>query len=132
MPSCQAYGCSNTSGKTTGKISYFHFPDPSKEKARAERWLHNIGTGYTVTSFKFSRSKVVCSDHFHDNCYETDMRAKVMGYESKRRNLKSGAVPTIFHHKSYDTINMDGETVGKFRKSCKRIQQSEHRDVSLY
>ena len=44
------------------------------------------------------------------------MRAKVMGYESKRRNLKPGAVPTIFSHKIYDTINMDGETVGKSSK----------------
>ena len=47
MPSCKVFGCSNTSGKTPGIISYFHFPDPAKEKARAERWLINISTGYT-------------------------------------------------------------------------------------
>ena len=41
MPSCQSYHCSNkSSGKTrTQNVSYFHFPDPEKEKVRAERLL---------------------------------------------------------------------------------------------
>lgn len=130
MPSCQAYGCANTSGKSPGKISYFHFPDPNKEKARAEKWLHNIGTGYNLQSFKFSRSKVVCSDHFHENCFEIDMQAKLMGYLPKRRNLRPGALPSIFKHRVYDMINMDGEMViTKDRSSCKRIQQAEQREV---
>ena len=75
--------------------------------AQAERWLHNIGTGYAVESFYF-KGRVVCSDHFHANCFEVDMMANVMGSTSKRRNLKSGAVPTIFKHKTYDMINMNG------------------------
>ena len=90
-------GCSNkSSGKTgTQNVSYFHFPDPVKDKARAERWLHNIGTGYTVESFYF-KGKLICSDHFHANCFEVDMMANVMGNTSKRRNLKSGAVTNYF------------------------------------
>ena len=132
MPSCQSYGCSNkSSGKRRNlNVSYFHFPDSKKDKARAERWLHNIGTGYSVESFNF-KGKVVCSSHFHANCFEVDMMANVMGYTSKRRNLKSGAVPTIFKHKTFDMINMNGEVVAKSRESCKRIIQSEQRDVSL-
>ena len=62
---------------------------------------------YTVESF-YSKGKVVCSDHFHANYFEVDMMANVMGNTSKRRNLKSGAVPTIFKHKTYDMINMNG------------------------
>ena len=90
MPSCQSYGCSSkSSGKTrTQNVSYFHFPDPKKDQARAERWLNNIGTGYTVESFYF-KGKVVCSDHFRVNCFEVDMMANFMRYTSKRRNLKS-------------------------------------------
>ena len=32
----------------------------------------------------------------------------IIGNTSKSRNLKSGAVPTIFKHKTYDMINMNG------------------------
>ena len=65
MPSCQSYGCSNKN------ILIFIFLTQKKDKAQAERWLHNIGTGYTVESFYF-KGKVVCSDHFHANCFEVD------------------------------------------------------------
>ena len=32
------------------------------EKKRAAQWLHNIGTGFHVTNFKFGKDKVVCKD----------------------------------------------------------------------
>ena len=64
MPNCQSYGCSNkSSGKSFKEelkmICFFNFPDPKKYKAREpepERWLHNIGTWYTVESFFISKA----------------------------------------------------------------------------
>ena len=43
---------------------FFCFPHVEKEPARLERWLHNMGTKNTKT-FKWSKHKTVCSDHFH-------------------------------------------------------------------
>ena len=133
MPSCQAWGCANTSGKTAVKKHYHKIPEPPKEIQRAERWLHNIGTGHTPQTFKFGSSKVVCSDHFHPNCYEEDKIAKTLGIESKKVALKVGAVPTIFKHKIYDEINMSGETVPlQYSEHIrKREELQQHKEVSL-
>ena len=90
MPYCQAWDCQN------------------KPEDHAGKNLHNCGLGWTIVTFKWNRNKKVCSDHFHPKCYEEDMMAKMLGGKPKVR-LKAGAVPTIFSHKTYDTINMDGE-----------------------
>ena len=55
----------------------------------------------------------------------------MFGYESKRINIESRAVPTIFKNKIYDITEMDGETVIKPRTGCKSIQQSEQHAVML-
>ena len=70
MLSCQVYGCSNTTGKANGK-RFYAIPNLKKiyEKTRAATWLHNIGTGYNVHNFKFGNNKVVCSDHFRQECF---------------------------------------------------------------
>lgn len=129
MPSCQAYQCANTSGKTSEKRSYYRFPNPILEKDRAEKWLYNIGTGHSVNKFKFSRDKVVCSDHFHQSCFAIDKIAATLGHEAKRKNLKSGSIPTIFRYKTYDIVNMDGESSTQRPGSFKRSQKKEHDEV---
>ena len=129
MPSCKAFGCANTSGRTFPKISYYKFPNPEKEKARTERWLHNIGTGCNINSFNF-QSSVVCSDHFHPNCFQKDMLAKTLKVTPKQNRLKDGAIPTIFSYKTYDVINMDGEVATINRSSSlKRSADREHDEV---
>ena len=132
MPSCQAYQCANTSGKTPGKKSYFQFPDPVKEKDRAEKWLFNIGTGHTVNKFNFNKNKVVCSDHFHENCFVVDKIAEYLGHEPKKRFLKDGAIPTIFKYKTYKEINMNGEVITERISSSKRSQKREHDEVKKF
>ena len=42
MPTCLAYGCSNTTGRVKNKC-FYKIPDPKKERQRAVRWLHNMG-----------------------------------------------------------------------------------------
>ena len=92
-----------------------------------------VGTDYTVNSFVFNKNKVVCEDHFHPNCIAVDKQAELLGYVSKRRNLKSGAVPTIFSYKTFSVINMNGEEVATERQSSlKRSQQKDHSEVCIY
>ena len=120
MPSCQAYGCSNTTGKANGK-RFYSIPNPKKknEKTRAATWLHNIGTGYNVHNFnvhnfKFGNTKFVCSDHFHQDCFNHVKRELIEKYVDPSKcylELLPGAVPTIFKHRVYDLINMDGKKV---------------------
>ena len=58
----------------------FIFLTQKKKKPEKKRWPHNIGTGYSVENF-YIKGKVVCSDHFHANCFEDDM----MAWETHRR-----------------------------------------------
>ena len=133
MVCCVAFGCKNHQDRQTirdgKKISYFNIPNPEKERHRAQIWLKNIGTGFTLKTFKFTKNKRVCSDHFHENCYEIDRNA-VLGYETTKRRLKEGAVPTIFAHKVFEKINMNGETVTiRPPKSLKRVQETAQKEV---
>ena len=129
MAFCQAYGCSNKRGRTIREgetLSFFKFPDPVKDVERAKRWLHNIGTGFNISTFKFDKNKTVCSDHFHANCFEQNLVAEFLGYTpAKPRKLKEGAIPTIFSYKTYDVINMNGEKVTTKFVLMRSIQDSQ-------
>lgn len=128
MPTCLAYGCSNASGRSGGK-RFFMVPKPSNEteKSRASKWLHNMGTGFTIQSFSFGRDKTLCADHFHEACFKEDLQAKLMGYKPKKL-LLPGAIPTIFKHKTFNQINIDSSTVVK-RARSKRQHDSERSEV---
>ena len=67
MPTCQAYKCTNTTGRTTKGKSFFKIPEPKNvtERKRAQQWLHNMSMGQDIKTFKFSRNSVLCEDHFH-------------------------------------------------------------------
>ena len=134
MVYCQAFGCKNKpERKTAEKKHYFSFPHPEKEKQRCERWLHNIGTGYTIQTFTFNSNKKVCSEHFNPECYEEDKMAKMLNYTPKVR-LKAGAIPTIFTHKVYNIINMNGDVASEkcSAASLKRLEEEEHSQVTIY
>ena len=102
-------------------------PANDTEKSRASKWLHNMGTGFTVRSFSFGRDKTLCEDHFQDDCFKEDLQAKLMGYKPKKL-LRQGAVPTIFKHKIFEQINIDGSTTAK-RLPSKRKEDSECSEV---
>lgn len=130
MPSCGAHGCSNTSGRTEGK-SYFIIPDPAKNRELCVRWLHNTGnSSLTISNFVYKRSSVVCSDHFHPLCFERDIRSEICPSFKKKVKLVPGAIPTIFKHRTYDQINIDG-TVCSNRKATKRSMEMERTEVSI-
>ena len=70
----EAIDCSNTTGKTPDKISYFPFPNLKTQRERAEIWLKNISTRYNISNFKFLKDDVVCSPYFHKNCFQINMK----------------------------------------------------------
>ena len=109
MVLCAAKGCSNRTDRDLArKKAFYSIPNPKTHPEKIElaaKWLHNIGTGWTVENYKFASYKRVCEIHFEASCFDDnhDMHSRLMrgmGYQtSKRRKLKSDAVPTIFSFK---------------------------------
>ena len=105
MVYCQAFGCCNSSGKTSG-ISYHRFPDPIKRSEVYKQWVTALKVEkFLNTNYKLDRKNdVVCSAHFQDSDYEVDMRAKLMGAGGKEqrqslRILKEKAIPSVFSNR---------------------------------
>ena len=87
MPECQTYGCLNKAGEGAGKGKrFFQKPNATKFPAKhdpAIKWLHNIGTGHTVDKFNFHH-KVVCEDHFTEQCFKKDVEHVLLGLPELR------------------------------------------------
>ncbi|XP_070543660.1 uncharacterized protein [Ptychodera flava] len=123
MAECQVPSCKNKVGKASGK-SFFQIPDPTKSTSNiqlAEKWLENIGVKHSASTFKFSRNKVVCEDHFHQDCFQRNLQAELLNYKPKRKLLKVGAVPTIFSDGSpkHDGM-MSSETTSE---TCRYLEE---------
>ncbi|PIK46489.1 hypothetical protein BSL78_16650 [Apostichopus japonicus] len=104
MPMCQAFGCSNKVSEQIDK-KFFSIPNPEKDRARCGAWLHAIGTDkHSLSSYKFSKHRVVCEDHFEKHCFMRDFEAE-MGFRLPRKRLKPDAVPTIFVHRQMATTS---------------------------
>ena len=128
MPTCLAPGCSHTTGKV--KKKFFPFPKPNNEaeKERVKKWFANLKTGLKVESFQFGHNSVLCEDHFHPNCFARDFQAELMNTPLKKK-LVTGAIPTIFKHKIYDQINVDGTSAIPRETSRKRQLGKESEEV---
>ena len=138
MPSCLAFGCANTNGRSV-EVSFYRIPDPKKDKARAARWLHNMGNStWKISNFVATKDRVVCSDHFHPDCFKRDLKFELLPQTSqakkkKRKELVPGAVPSVFVHKVYEEINMDGTKVASTpAASRKRTLELERTQVNNY
>ena len=91
MPNrCVAYGCNNSSSEEG--ISTFHFP---KEAKLRKQWINQVKRTMTAWTGPSDHS-VICSEHFSSECFENkDRLYKDFGL-SLKKELKEGAVPTIF------------------------------------
>ena len=103
MAECKALGCKNKKRKNKDK-HYFAVPRPSNDvrKQLALQWLHNLGTGHTLTTFPFGSNSVVCQDHFTEDAFDS-MKVRFYGGSSDRPtrlHLKPEAVPTLFAHRA--------------------------------
>ena len=96
MPSCQAINCTNERGKCAK--SFFEIPDPRKstEKRKlCKLWIDHLRNDkLNIETFEWSKSRVVCQDHFTENCVERNTIAESLGFKTKL-TLKPGSVPTI-------------------------------------
>ena len=114
MPYCSALGCNNRhkSSIKNQELSFFSFPVNRHE---GNLWIKNCGR----VGWKPSRFNRICSAHFEEACFEVDMYVELMGQDPtkrrRRRTLKPGAVPTIFHHEQ-QPISGPGDRRQRYRK----------------
>ncbi|CAG0920684.1 unnamed protein product [Notodromas monacha] len=89
MPSCAVAGCRNRSSNTASSgVSEHRFPrDPAVRQVWADFCKRS-------EDFEPSRTAILCSAHFVQDCFERDLCAELTGYKRVRK-LKPGAVPTI-------------------------------------
>ena len=107
---CVAAGCSNTPSE---KISRFRFPRDGALRAQWEKQVQR-----TRAQWKATEHPYICSEHFTDDCFEVDTALASKFGISKRRRLKPGSIPTIFHRSSTPCTSADTPL------SCKRSAAS--------
>ena len=86
---CVAAGCSNTPSYC---VSLFKFPSNGVPRRKWEKQVQRTRDQWKATEHLF-----LCSDHFTEDCFEIDSALASQFEMNKRRRLKPGAVPTIFH-----------------------------------
>ena len=86
---CVAAGCSNT---PSDRVSLFRFP---KDKVLRNKWEKQVQR--TRAKWKVTEHSYLCSEHFTEDSFEVDSEIASKFGLKKRRRLKSGAIPTIFH-----------------------------------
>ncbi|CAG2223256.1 unnamed protein product [Mytilus edulis] len=96
MPSCQAINCTNTKGRCDK--SFFEIPDPKKsaeKRKQCKLWIDHLRNDkLNMETFQWSKSRVVCQDHFEQNCFDRNLMAESLGFKGTLK-LKPGSVPTI-------------------------------------
>ena len=57
----------NKTGRTGKGKNFLRIPEPkcSTERKRAQEWLHNIGMGQDIKTFKFVKVSLLWENHFH-------------------------------------------------------------------
>lgn len=88
MVHCCVPGCSNHSSKTSD-ISYHRIP---KDKGFQKAWLARIRRD----NLPPLQNCYVCSEHFTGDCFERDLKAKLLPEQKVKRSLKRDAVPSLF------------------------------------
>jgi len=73
-------------------------PNTEEKKVRVWQWLHTLGTGHSIETFKFGRNSVVCNDHFEQKFFKQNLKAELLGLRVTHR-LTDDAIPTIMKHR---------------------------------
>ena len=81
---CQAYKCTNTTGRTTKAKSFFKIIEP-KNATQRKKVLHNMGMRQYIKTFKFSRNSVLCGNHVHKDCIKRNL---MYGFFNMQRETK--------------------------------------------
>ena len=116
MPSCSVPGCNNRSEKDRVRGVSFHSL-PVKKPLAAQQWLDHIRC---EKRFGLPEPKYVyvCSEHFTQDCFETEYRFQLLGGNTHIRSLKTGSVPTIFKWKVPVKVLDISEAEQERKKEC--------------
>ena len=94
MPSCAV---KTSMERSKGKV-FFRFPDPDESRARkalCKKWIDNLRNAKLhINTFKFSANKVVCEDHFTNDCFKDYNHEAAQSITYRKVDLKRGALPT--------------------------------------
>ena len=131
MPSCLAFECS--SKKFERKKVFIKFPI---QKRKRPEQLSGPQYGKCKDQCKHvwsGKDKICCSDHFHKDCFKRNFRSELKPNHSKKlsTDLVDGVIPTIFKHKVYDFINMDGTSMPPLKESASRKRTLENERVPV-
>lgn len=118
MPTCSAFGCSNTS--VSKDISFHRFP--WKNPHLLKRWLAKFNRDPP------SQSARLCSAHFEAECFEENLYHKYVGVSPGKKSrpktkLKKDAIPTIFQQKH------EKPTAKPRECSIRRAKARQHNEV---
>ena len=116
MPACSVSGCNNRSEKTRLRGVRFHIL-PVKKPLVAKQWLDQIRRD---KRFGLPKPKYVyvCSEHFTQDCFETEYRFQLLGGSTHIRSLKTGSVPTIFKWKAPVKVRDTSEAEQERKEVC--------------
>ena len=105
---CVAAGCCNT---PSDRVSLLKFPS---DGALRRKWKKQVQR--TRAKWKANEHSFLCSDHFTEDCFEVDSALASQFGMKKRRRLKPGAIPTIFHRPSTAQVRTSEAEKGSSRK----------------
>ena len=115
MVHCCVPGCINHSSKTYN-ISYHRIPN---DKGLQKAWLARIRRD----NLPPLRNCYVCSEHFTDECFETDLKAQLMPELKVKKRLKRDAIPSVF---SFGPEPKKPRISSENRESRQRAQELRH------
>lgn len=127
---CVAAGCSNSSSSST---MLYEFP---KDPQLRHEWEKQVQR--TRAQWKATKHSHLCSEHFTAECFEAES-SLAAGFGIKRRKkLKPGAIPTVFHRQSSSQAAMASRkrpapsegTVQPTKRTA--VEKRERRQVILY
>ena len=115
MVHCCVPGCINHSSKTSN-ISYHRIPN---DKALRKAWLARIRRD----NLPPLQNCYVCSEHFTDDCFESDLKAQLMPELKVKGRLKRDAIPSVF---SFGPEPKKPRISSENRESRQRAQETRH------
>lgn len=90
MVHCCVPDCTNYSSKSSDKgISYHRIP---KNKDLRKAWIARVRR----ENLPPAENCYVCSEHFTEDCFESNLKAQFLVGEKTKRRLKRDAVPAVF------------------------------------
>ena len=99
MCGCWLFQCSNT---PSDRVSLFKFPSDATLRRQWEKQVQRTRAEWKATDHSY-----LCSDHFNEDCFEVDSALASQFGIKKRKRLRPGVVPTIFHRQSSELMHED-------------------------